>query len=241
MLRNGMRLIELGEGVAARRADRNELKRDVTKVDDHYRAPWGRQTEKRNRGFVYVLTANDYSFLRSDQDGLRRVWPINAASVIDIDWIEANRSQLLAEAVALYDAGEQWWWDKGKEPAELKVRQRSAVSEDFLDSAIESVAFDQENIERGYTTLAEIKKSVEALAGIVLSTQQAQYLIDALGKHGFSSEQKRLDGRKLRIWKHESWIEAGAGGGAVRQLFTDSAESAPPVPPLSRGGGTAKS
>jgi predicted P-loop ATPase len=56
-----------------------------------YRPPWGRVTEKRKRGFVYVLTANDIAFLRSDQDGLRRIWPMDVADVIDIEWISKNR------------------------------------------------------------------------------------------------------------------------------------------------------
>jgi predicted P-loop ATPase len=239
MLRGGMRIVELGEGVAVKRSDRHALKQDITKLDDHFRPPWGRTTEKRPRGFVYVLTVNDFAFLRSDQDGLRRIWPVDAASVIDIAWIEANREQLLAEAVALYDAGEEWWWNKGKEPLELRLRQHSAVSEDFLDSALESIAFDQDNISRGFTTLSEIKKSTEALAGIVLNSSQSQHLIDALGKHGFVPDQCRIDGRKMRIWKHETWIKPEGELGKVLN-FTQSADSVPPVPPCPEGGGTEK-
>jgi predicted P-loop ATPase len=239
MLRGGMRIVELGEGVAVKRSDRHSLKRDVTSLFDHFRPPWGRVTEKRLRGFVYILTANDFAFLRSDQDGLRRIWPMNCASVIDIKWIEVNRDQLLAEAVSLFDAGEEWWWEKGKEPLELRLRQVSAVSEDFLDSAVESIAYDRENVERGFTTLAEAKKTAEALAGVILSSQQSQHLIDALGKHGFRPAQRRIDGRMLRIWIHDTWINTGSEG-KVLPFFTQSADSVPPVPPLKQGGGTEK-
>jgi predicted P-loop ATPase len=184
MLRVGMRIVELGEGVAVKRTDRHALKADLSKLDDHFRAPWGKSADKRPRGFVYILTANDIAFLRSDQDGLRRIWPMDVASVIDLEWIKENRGQLLAEAVALYDAGEEWWWNKGKEPAELLSRQLGAVSEDFLDGPVGAIIRDAENRERGYTTLAEIKKTVEALAGLSLSTSHAQHLLDVLGKHG---------------------------------------------------------
>jgi predicted P-loop ATPase len=238
MLRGGMRIVELGEGVAVKRTDRHALKADVTRLDDHYRPPWGRMTEKRKRGFVYVLTANDIAFLRSDQDGLRRIWPMDCADVIDIEWIRKNRDQVLAEAVALYDAGEKWWWDKGHEPADLKARQLSAVAEDFLDSAVESVIADADNRERGYSTLTEIKRSVEGVAGVLLSTVQAQHLLDVLSKHGFRPQQRRIDGRSLRTWVHPTWTYTGEG--KVVPLFTDSVENVPPSPPCHGEGGTEK-
>lgn len=233
MLRGGMRIVELGEGAAVRRVDRHALKRDVTALFDHFRPPWGRTTEKRMRGFVYILTANDFSFLRSDQDGLRRIWPMTCASVIDIQWIKENIAQLLAEAVAMFDAGVRWWYDKGDEPPELLARQAGAVSEDFLDSAVESVIADKESAERGYTTLTEVKKQVEALSGVVLTSGAAQHLIDVLVKHGFICDQRRIDGRKLRIWHHSDW-KIEAPGGKVLKFEA----SVPPVPPRPGGGGT---
>lgn len=205
MLRVGMRIVELGEGVAAKRADRHALKLDLTKLDDHFRAPWGRTADKRKRGFVYILTANDLAFLRSDQDGLRRIWPMDVQSIIDLQWIKDNKDQLLAEAVNLYDAGVKWWYEKGEEPEELKSRQLSAVAEDFLDGPVQAIVRDQENRERGYTTLIEIKKTVEALAGVVLNTAQAQHLLDVLSKHGVKPVQRRIDGEMRRIWIAEAW------------------------------------
>jgi predicted P-loop ATPase len=205
MLRVGQRIVELSEGVAAKKSDKNELKRDLTKLADHFRAPWGKTADKRPRGFVYILTANDIAFLRSDQDGLRRIWPMDVASIIDIAWIKENRDQLLAESVALYDAGEAWWWDKGHEPEELRSRQFSAVAEDFLDGPVEAIIRDVENRQRGYTTLAEMKKTVEALAGLALNTSQAQHLLDVLAKHGLRGQVRRIDGHQMRVWIHDAW------------------------------------
>jgi predicted P-loop ATPase len=244
MLRVGQRLVELGEGTAARRGDRHALKRDITQLFDHFRAPWGKEAGKRLRGFVYVLTANDFAFLRSDQDGLRRIWPLNAADVIDIKWVVENRDQLLAEAVALFDAGEAWWWDKGKEPAELRVRQRTAVSEDFLDAAVEGVIADRENVERGYTTLLELKKTVEAVAGVVLTSAQSQHLIDVLSKHGFEPGRVRIEDAQRRVWTHPMWIKSGAGGDVIpfrpAAPVVDRTESVTPETPCDRGGVTEK-
>lgn len=210
MLRVGMRIVELGEGVAAKRADRHALKLDLTKTDDHFRAPWGKAADKRKRGFCYVMTVNDFAFLRADQDGLRRVWPMDVQGVIDIEWIKENKDQLLAEAVSLYDSGTQWWWNKGEEPAELLSRQLSAVAEDFLDGPVDVIVRDVENRARGYTTLIEIKKTVEALAGLTLNTVQAQHLLDVLSKHGMRPAQQRIGGDVMRTWIHESWAQDGA-------------------------------
>jgi predicted P-loop ATPase len=206
MLREGMRIVELGEGVAARKADRHELKRDITKLDEQFRRPWGRGVERRPRGFVYVMTVNDFAFLRSDQDGLRRIWPVNAKGVIDIEWIKANLDQLLAEAVTWYEAGTAWWWDKGEEPEALVERQGSAVQEDPLDAAVDVVISDKENIERGYTTLAQIKAQVEGAAGIIIGASQMNHLMEICHKNGLrSGRERRIDGRKLRPWVHDSW------------------------------------
>lgn len=206
MLREGMRIVELGEGVAARRSDRHELKRDITKLDEQFRRPWGRGVERRPRGFVYVMTVNDFAFLRSDQDGLRRIWPVDAKGILDIEWITENLDQVLAEAVTWFDAGIPWWWDKGAEPQALKDRQGSAVQEDPLDAAVDSVIADKENIERGYTTLAQIKLAVEGFTGGSLNSSSVQHLMEICHKNGLrSGKERRLDGRKVRPWVHDSW------------------------------------
>lgn len=235
MLRCGMRIVELGEGSAVRRSDRHALKADITRLDDHFRPPWGRVTEKRKRGFVYILTANDIAFLRSDQDGLRRIWPLDVREIIDIEWIRENRVQVLAEAVALYDAGEQWWWNRDREPVELRLRQGSAVSEDFLDAAVEAILAHPDNRARGYTTLLDAKRLVEVVAGTVLGAGHAQGLIDSMNKHGFHCERRRLEGTQVRLWFHPSW---GEGSGELAKVipFTPSADLETPETPRDRGG-----
>lgn len=207
MLRVGMRVVELGEGAAAQRGDRYALKLDVSKTDDHYRPPWGRTTEKRPRGFVYILTTNDKKFLRNDQDGLRRIWSVSCREVIDIQWVRENREQVLAEAVALYDAGERWWWNREEESVELRARQSGARSESFIDAAVQHAISNSENVERGYTTLLDMKRHVEAVSGSTLNSSAAQFLIDAMLRHGMESGQKRIDGKITRYWRHHTWTE----------------------------------
>lgn len=212
MLREGMRIVELGEGVAARKSDRHELKRDITKLDEQFRRPWGRGVERRPRGFVYIMTVNDFAFLRSDQDGLRRIWPVDAKAIIDIEWIKENLDQVLAEAVTWFEAGFPWWWNKGEEPEALVKRQGSSVQEDPLDEAVDSVIADKENIERGYTTLQAVKLHVEAFIGTSLNFTQVQHLMEICAKNGLRpGPQRRIEGHRVRPWYHVSWRPADGG------------------------------
>lgn len=242
MLRGGMRIVELGEGVAVSNSSRQEMKRDIVKLDDHFRPPWGRTVEKRKRGFVYILTANPYTLFRSDQDGLRRFWPLDVAEVIDIDWIKENLEQLLAEAVVAYDAGEEYWWNKFTEPKDLKIRQQTTVAEDFLDAAVDALIADPENIQRGYTTLSDIKTLVQAAAGVDLGSRDSSHLIDILGKHGVRPFQGRVGGKKLRGWSHASWMnpQENQEPGKVLSIQRGGVQSVPPVPAVPEGAGQEK-
>lgn len=217
ILRVGRRILEVGEGVAMSRAGKNELKDDVTRLWEDYRPKYGRTAVRVMRSFAYILTANPKAFLRSDQDGLRRFWPLNARPVIDIEWIRSNLDQLLAEAVALYQGKERWWFDKHRADdarwmSLLKARVSTAVAEDPLDSAVDTVIADKENQERGYITLTEIKTQVEGIAGLALNSGQVQHLIDICHKNGLSSEgERRIGGKKLRLWRHPSWAPLEGG------------------------------
>jgi hypothetical protein len=68
------------------------------------------------------------------------------------------------------------------------------------------VISDKENIERGYTTLAQIKAQVEGAAGIIIGASQMNHLMEICHKNGLrSGRERRIDGRKLRPWVHDSW------------------------------------
>ncbi len=73
-------------------------------------------------------------FLR-DATGSRRFWPVQVGA-IDIDGLEADRDQLWAEAVAAYNAGEQWWLTEDEE----KRREASAYLFTEADAWEEPIA-----------------------------------------------------------------------------------------------------
>lgn len=100
--------IEMGELNATRKADREAIKLFLSKTEDAYRMPYGRNTSRFKRQCVFWGSTNESGFLR-DPTGERRQHPIEVC-VIDrkksvIKDLEGERDQLWAEAVAIYREG----------------------------------------------------------------------------------------------------------------------------------------
>jgi putative DNA primase/helicase len=85
-------------------------KRFITLTEDRYRAAYGRRAGDYPRMCVFCATTNKLRYLR-DPTGDRRYWPVTMTHEADLEWLEANREQLFAEAVVRFNAGEQWWSD----------------------------------------------------------------------------------------------------------------------------------
>lgn len=102
-------IIEWGELDAMRRArDQETIKAFLSQRVDVFRKPYGRDVAEAPRHCVIVGTTNHKEFL-FDPTGSRRFWPVEVLRKIDIGWVRAHREQLWAEAVQLFNAGEQWW------------------------------------------------------------------------------------------------------------------------------------
>lgn len=123
---HGKLLVEIAELDSFSRAEVNTIKRVITCKVDRYRAPYGRRAEDHPRMCVFSGTTNRDDWNR-DETGARRFWPITCVD-LDIDWIEANRAQLFAEAVAQYRAGRPWW-DVPSEDAKREQEARRANDE----------------------------------------------------------------------------------------------------------------
>jgi hypothetical protein len=215
MLRVGRRIIEIGEGVATRKGDRNELKMDLSRACDDFRPKYGRSVVRVPRQFVYILTTNPKVFLRSDQDGLRRIWPIDVKPLIDLEWISENLGQLIAQACVWFDKGERWWFDKEKDAPELlealRERAMGAVAEDPLDSLLEKIAANEDNAKKGWMGLDEIYLQIEALRGTTLQQFERAHIPDLMQKNGFIQKRTRMDGHQYRRWIHKSWAQEKEG------------------------------
>lgn len=99
--------VEIGEMDSFSKADVTKVKQAITARFDTYRPSYGRVSRSFRRECVFVGTNNEYQYLR-DATGGRRFLPVRVEAV-HIPELEAERDQLWAEAVALFDAGFAWW------------------------------------------------------------------------------------------------------------------------------------
>ena len=102
----GRWIIEVPEMVCARKTEVDHLKAFITKTKDRVRLAYRRNATDFHRQSILIGTINpsgDNSYLRDDTGG-RRFWPVMCGS-IDINWMKANRDQLIAEAFEVYKSG----------------------------------------------------------------------------------------------------------------------------------------
>lgn len=117
----GRWIVELAELSAIRRADVERVKAYITREVDSYRPPYARRTIQVPRQTVFIGTTNEALYLR-DATGNRRFWPVKCGQ-IDLEALRAERDQLWAEAVDLYNAGTQW--HPTREQTELAAAEQS--------------------------------------------------------------------------------------------------------------------
>ncbi|MCL6598977.1 MAG: virulence-associated E family protein [Alicyclobacillus macrosporangiidus] len=136
----GRWIVEIAELQGFNKVDVNRIKQFLSKIDDQYRAAYGRHVKTQVRRCVFFGTTNDHEYLR-DPTGNRRFWPVDALvqeptkSVFD-DLTEAEVDQIWAEAVMRWRLGEPVYLSKEMEE-EAKRRRESHMESDPLQGQIE--------------------------------------------------------------------------------------------------------
>lgn len=127
-------VIEFGEMHALRKAEVNELKLWLVREIEDYRPKWGRVNAVEPRQCVFIGTSNGSQWL-NDPTGGRRFWPIRCIKA-DVEWLQANREQLLAEAIAAHATGELPFPDPEVEKQFFVPEQKARMVSDPWESAI---------------------------------------------------------------------------------------------------------
>jgi DNA polymerase I-like protein with 3'-5' exonuclease and polymerase domains/predicted P-loop ATPase len=99
---------------AWRKADVDERKATLTRCVDHGRPAYGYEPRSYPRRTCFAFSLNDAEFMQ-DATGDRRYWPISTIRErVDIEGLRRDRDQILAEALARLNAGEQHWptWEE---------------------------------------------------------------------------------------------------------------------------------
>jgi len=137
---------EIGELTAMSRQETNAVKQFLSKMNDIYRAAYGRRTNKYPRRCVFFGTSNDHEFLK-DVTGNRRFWPV------DVGLYPARKSvwedlpqavdQIWAEAYLYWSLGEQLYLSKELETMAEEQQEshregsaKEGVIHDFLEKQI---------------------------------------------------------------------------------------------------------
>lgn len=105
----GAWMVEVGELSGLRKAEVEPVKQFISKREDSFRPAYGRNKVTAKRQCVMFGTTNTRDFLR-DYTGNRRFWAVEAvAKAKKSIWKElaSEREQLWAEALHLYNSGEQ--------------------------------------------------------------------------------------------------------------------------------------
>jgi len=190
-------IVEFSEGEIFDRTSVKKLKAEITKTEDQVRPPYERGILKFKRACVFAVTTNDLEL--KDSTGNRRWLPVTLKKPADIDWIEANRDQLYAEAY--YRAiimGESTW----EYPTTLAEAQESHTEwSDYDEKVIEWVAkhTDENLVEEGIRLHDAIRSTYGD--GIHITGLEETRVAGTLrGKLKMVSKPKRLDGTLLRRW-----------------------------------------
>lgn len=189
----GVWLGEFAELATVRRAeDVNQLKQFITAISDHYRPSYGRNEVDYPRRVVFCGTTNERAYIH-DSSGGRRFIPVTVGR-IDLDWLNANREQLFAEAVALYKAGRKWWvWPADATREIQEARQFADPWEDRIAAFLQ-----------GRTEINSVSAMLEDALSISAGHQTQAQLIRAgntLSKLGCKKQsRRRLNGRLITPW-----------------------------------------
>jgi predicted P-loop ATPase len=170
------------------------VKAFLTSTEDKYRPPFGRNTVSVKRSGVIVGTTNNDDFLH-DPTGSRRFWVIPIGR-IDSALLQAQRDQLLAEAVSYYRAGDRYWLDEAEE------KQRQALADMFVetdpwDARVIEFAGDQVRVR-----LHDILFQALSIPLEKMTRRDEMRVANILKRAHYESDQRRIEGKVTRFWVH---------------------------------------
>ena len=196
----GRVIVELSEMRGRSLADIDALKARLTRTNDGYhRGAYARHAETQLRRAIIVGTTNSMAALPNDVTGNRRFVPVNIAAGDPADvrrFLDANRDQLWAEALARCQAGENPRLPDDYKDAQTENNERYRSADELLEVWLERWI---EQLTADYFLLPDC-----ALAARDILNTDTRRLTNALTKLGWRSARKSIDGKQQRVWTREN-------------------------------------
>jgi predicted P-loop ATPase len=190
----GKCLVEIAEMNSRGTATEQKKKAMLSRRVDRGRTAYARVVSERPRRNVFVLTTNFEKPL-SDPTGNRRYLPIRLGRHVDLEYLRANRDQLLGEAAAREAAGEtfripQALWAVAAE------HQEAARDKDDAEEQIEEWFGKSEQTANAYVTASDVG-TLSKLAGWRVSKEARSR---AMKKLQFREARYYVGGKRSRMW-----------------------------------------
>jgi predicted P-loop ATPase len=131
----GRWLYEFAELDSFGKAEVTKIKSFIASASDYFRASFDRRARDYPRQVVFGGTTNEDHYL-TDPTGNRRFWPVRVTQVIDIEWLVANRDQLMAEAVMRWREGRRMYPTTEEETKLFAPQQQLREVENAISTAI---------------------------------------------------------------------------------------------------------
>lgn len=195
---------EMGEMGAVTHGELEVVNEFMTAIDDHYRAPYGRVYQRRERQCVFTGTTNNRAFIRTSAHG-RRFWPIEIRKMIDLTFLRAHRDDLWAAAVALAFATpmSDWMFDNAHWLTGEELAAASYLGKEYQDRDAWFDAVEEYCSGRSMVTCKEVyaaRFAQQGGEGGYDNAKQAR-IVKVLRHLGCKEGFERRGGKILRGWR----------------------------------------
>lgn len=192
-------IVEVAELNSFKRAELTSIKHWLSQCEDTYRPPYGREVVVSPRRCVFAGTTNETHYLR-DQTGNRRFWPVLCANAIDTEGLYDVRSQLWAEAVTAYKAGEQWHLDGAEAQLAAEEQAKRLEQDPWADKVADFLA----GRPTEEVTLDDVYRALGFDGHSRIGPWDKRRVAECMQAAGWEQKRMLRDGERRRVWRKEA-------------------------------------
>lgn len=193
----GCWIYELAELASTRTRENETVKAFLSRSTDSYRPPYARCLVTVPRSSIFVASTNEASFLR-DPTGARRFWPIEATTP-DLPALQRDRDQLWAEAVHLWESGQQWHLTDSEEALLREAQEQYQHEDPWLQPLSEWLSAPAHRYGGGHTIADLLDQAIQKS-----KDQHTRYdemrLGTCLVQLGYVKRRRSVNGKRVMLW-----------------------------------------